>query len=64
MKFNVGFAVLRAVLMKIPVFWDITPHNPLKDNRRSACYLLHASFLIDLFFDPEDGGDMYLRNIG
>jgi hypothetical protein len=25
-------------------------------------YLLHAGILIALFFDPEDGGDMFLRN--
>jgi hypothetical protein len=26
------------------------------------CYLLHADFLFGLFFDAEDGGDMFLRN--
>jgi hypothetical protein len=26
----------------------------------SACYLLHAGFMFILFFDPEDGGDMFL----
>jgi hypothetical protein len=26
----------------------------------SACYLLHAGFLLGLFFNPEDGGDMFL----
>jgi hypothetical protein len=25
----------------------------------SACYLLHADFLLGLFFDPEDKGDMF-----
>jgi hypothetical protein len=30
----------------------------------SACYLPHASLLFGLFFDPEDGGDMFLRNVG
>jgi hypothetical protein len=29
-----------------------------------ACYLLQAGFLLDLFFDHEDGGDMFLRNVG
>jgi hypothetical protein len=26
----------------------------------SACYLLHADFLLILFFDPKDEGDMFL----
>jgi hypothetical protein len=28
----------------------------------SLCYLLHVAFLLVLFFDPEDGGDMFLQN--
>jgi hypothetical protein len=70
----VGFEVLTAVVMKSSVFWDITPCNPLKINRHfggtfrlhvgSACYPLHAGFLLGIFFDPEDGGDMFLRNVG
>jgi hypothetical protein len=30
----------------------------------SACYLLHAGFLFVLFFDHEDGGNMFLQNAG
>jgi hypothetical protein len=30
----------------------------------SVCHLIHAGFLLGLFFDPEDGGDMFLLNIG
>jgi hypothetical protein len=29
-----GFQVLRAVVMKSSIFWDITPCSPLKDNLR------------------------------
>jgi hypothetical protein len=28
----------------------------------ATCF--HASFLLDLFFDPEDGGDMFLWKVG
>jgi hypothetical protein len=55
----VGFEVLTAVVMKSTIFWDITLCSPLKVNRR--CF--HAVFLLSLFFDPEDGGDMFLRNV-
>jgi hypothetical protein len=29
-----------------------------------ACYLLDAGILFSLFSDCEDGGDMFLRNVG
>jgi hypothetical protein len=29
-----------------------------------ACHLLHSGFLVDLLFESEDGGDMFLRNVG
>jgi hypothetical protein len=31
---------------------------------KQACYLLHAGFLLGLFFDREDGGNMFLQNAG
>jgi hypothetical protein len=29
----------------------------------AAGYLIHAGFSFGLFFDPEDGGGMFLRNV-
>jgi hypothetical protein len=30
----------------------------------SACCMLHAGLLLGLFFEPEDGCDIFLRNVG
>jgi hypothetical protein len=31
---------------------------------RAACCLLHAGFLPVFYFDAEDRGDIFLRNVG
>jgi hypothetical protein len=58
--------------MKSTIFWDMTPCIPLSFSRRfggtyhllanlpPACSLVCWTY----FFDPEDGGDMFLRNVG
>jgi hypothetical protein len=33
-------------------------------NRALLATCLHTCFLLGLYFDPEDGGDMFLRNVG
>jgi hypothetical protein len=39
-------------------------NNPRKQVANSpACFLLHAGYLIGLFFDPEDDGSMSLQNV-
>jgi hypothetical protein len=69
------FEVITAVVMKCPVFWDITPSSPLVVNWRfgGTCRLhlqvrsrgiWHSGFLLSLLFDPEDGGSIFLRNVG
>jgi hypothetical protein len=51
--------------MKSTIYWDITPCSPLNVNLResSAAICFHAGFLLGLFVDAEDGGDMFLRNV-
>jgi hypothetical protein len=36
----------------------------MSQTRNQHGYLLHALFLLVLFFDPEDGDDIIPRNIG
>jgi hypothetical protein len=36
-------------------------HLVLKLTLLATCF--HDGFLLGLFFDPEDGGDMFLRNV-
>jgi hypothetical protein len=70
-KIVVRFEVLTAVVMTGSLCRDITLCSPLKINqhflgmcRSFACYLLHSGFLFDLFFNPEDGRYIFLKNIG
>jgi hypothetical protein len=37
------------------------PEN--KPGKKSLYYLLHASYLLHLVFDPEDDGEMFLWNV-
>jgi hypothetical protein len=51
----VGFEVHTKVAMKSSAFWNIV--------LCCACWLLHVSFLLFLFFDPEEVGDIFLSNV-
>jgi hypothetical protein len=55
------------MVMKSYILWDISPCILLKDNRRFGGkyhILPYADFLLGFFFDPEDGGDVVLKNVG
>jgi hypothetical protein len=47
--------------MKITAVWDVTPYSLAKSYR---LHLLACWFWRTYFFDPEDGSDMFLRNVG
>jgi hypothetical protein len=43
------------------IFWDATPCSPIEFN--FACLLLLADCFHGLLFEPENGGDIFLRNV-
>jgi hypothetical protein len=61
-----GFEVLTEMGMKNAVLWDVESRSPLKVNRRfkgtptATCY--HTGSFLDLSFDHEGGGNMFLQN--
>jgi hypothetical protein len=54
--FIIRFEILTAVVIEGCIFWDI--------NMLPACYLFYASFLLGLFFDRLDEGDIFLWKFG
>jgi hypothetical protein len=38
----------------------------MKQAKRTGytCRLLHVGFMVDLLFNTEDGGDIFLQNVG
>jgi hypothetical protein len=74
-RFNQPMLPLYGILLQTltPANWNVSSERSF-----SLCYkryfincnscllasCFHASFLRYLFFDPEDGGDMFLRNVG
>jgi hypothetical protein len=37
--------------------------SPLKVSMKCIAFYLHAGFLLGIFFDPEDGGAIFLQYI-
>jgi hypothetical protein len=54
----VEFEVLTAVVMNNSILWDITSCGPYR-TLLATCF--HSGYLLGLFSDPEDGGDISLR---
>jgi hypothetical protein len=50
-------------LMKCTIYWNVAPSNP-EEEQQNLC-LAHTSYcFLDLLFDPEDGGGIFIRNVG
>jgi hypothetical protein len=60
--YSVGSEFLTAVVMESSIFWDITPCriSQAASRKSSVSYLLYVGFLLGLFFDSENGGEMFL----
>jgi hypothetical protein len=56
-NFNIGCGVLTAAVMKSTIFWDIPSCRQFNSSSRLISRLL-------ALLDPEDGGDMFFRNVG
>jgi hypothetical protein len=63
-KNYIGFDVNAAVIMKNFYLLGYIAPKSIKNHPTSACCKLHAGFLPDIFFDPEDGSNISLRNVG
>jgi hypothetical protein len=64
---NLGLQSLR--VRKSSVLSDIVPCSlpkikQIESRAFSACNLLHFGFLLGSFFYPDDGGNMFLLNVG
>jgi hypothetical protein len=61
-------SVLQASQWELNSFFHFLPVSSVIRNFGLSIALLatcfHAGFLLGLFFDPDDGSDMFLRNVG
>jgi hypothetical protein len=66
---EIRFEVLTAVVTKFSIFWDIAPCSTYMSRRFGGTYHFCLDtcprwFLVRLIFDPEDGDDTFLQNVG
>jgi hypothetical protein len=69
-----GFDVFTAVVTNVAIFWDIAPCSSYMNRCFGGTYHLYlqvvtlrysnSACLAMLTFDPEYGGDTFLRNVG
>jgi hypothetical protein len=68
MKSYIFWDIMSCSPLRINRHFGGTCHLYLQGRRisqaRNQATSFHAGFLLGLFFDPEDGGDMFFRNVG
>jgi hypothetical protein len=62
---HVGFEVLTVMMLKVSQCFRLfkVEEQAKHDNSKASC-LLPTGILFDLFFNSEDGGDMFFWNVG
>jgi hypothetical protein len=48
------------------IFWveeETSQESSMRQAENSVCFLIHAGFLLGLLFNPEDGGEIFIRNV-
>jgi hypothetical protein len=53
-------------IMNLAILWDTAPYNLYVNRCFRGTYHLHLQSRksVQLIFDPEDGGDTFLQNVG
>jgi hypothetical protein len=59
-----GFQILRAATFKSTIFWGKELCNAVEDCQRFGGIKQRARRSKHMIFDPDYGGNMFLRNIG
>jgi hypothetical protein len=64
---HVEFNVITVAVMDVAIFWDMAPSSPYANRRFGGTYHRHLQSRNSAeqeILDPENWGDMFLRNVG
>jgi hypothetical protein len=58
MSYLLGYCTVQSIEIQLTFRRNMSPPSSI-----IACYLLHIVVLLDWFFDPDNGGDMFLETL-